>query len=107
MPLSTKPFSNSRQHRSGTDGNVLYSYLSGTTPVTNQIVAGIDEFFSTKSGATYSPITDGLGSVLALTNSSGATAETVRLLRHMRFSLAFTVRRRLRIRTLLHGLHYR
>jgi RHS repeat-associated protein len=46
--------------------------LSGTTPVTNQIVGGIDEFFSTKSGASYSPITDGLGSVLALTNSSGA-----------------------------------
>jgi RHS repeat-associated protein len=46
--------------------------LSGTTPVTNQIVGGIDEFFGTKSGATYNPITDGLGSVLALTNSSGA-----------------------------------
>jgi RHS repeat-associated protein len=46
--------------------------LSGTTPVTNQIVGGMDEFFSTKSGASYSPITDGLGSVLALTNSSGA-----------------------------------
>ena len=47
--------------------------LSGTTPVTNQILGGIDEFFSTKeSSTTYTPITDALGTVLALTNSSGA-----------------------------------
>jgi RHS repeat-associated protein len=46
--------------------------LSGTTVVTNQILGGIDEFFSTKeSGTAYSPIVDALGSVLALTNSSG------------------------------------
>jgi RHS repeat-associated protein len=54
------------------EGRNVAQELSGTTPVTNQIVGGIDEFFSTKSGASYSPITDGLGSVLALTNSSGA-----------------------------------
>lgn len=47
--------------------------LSGTTPVANRVVGGIDEFFSrTDSNGTYSPITDMLGSVLALTNSSGS-----------------------------------
>ncbi len=46
--------------------------LSGTTPVANRILGGIDEFFSrTDSGGASSPITDALGSVLALTNSSG------------------------------------
>ena len=46
--------------------------LSGTTPVANRILGGIDEFFNrTDSNGGYSPITDALGSVLALTNSSG------------------------------------
>jgi RHS repeat-associated protein len=46
--------------------------LSGGTPVVNRILGGIDEFFSrTDSTGNYSPITDGLGSVLALTNPSG------------------------------------
>jgi RHS repeat-associated protein len=46
--------------------------LSGTTPVANRILGGMDEFFTrTDSTGTYSPITDVLGSVLALTNSSG------------------------------------
>jgi RHS repeat-associated protein len=60
--------------------NVLYEgwnigqELSGTTPVVNNILGGIDEFFSTKEPTTaYSPITDALGSVLAMTNSSGVT----------------------------------
>ena len=43
--------------------------LSGTTPVANRILGGIDEFFNrTDSTGAYSPITDALGSILALTN---------------------------------------
>ncbi len=46
--------------------------LSGTTPVANRILGGVDESFSrTDSTGGYSPITDVLGTVLALTNSSG------------------------------------
>jgi RHS repeat-associated protein len=46
--------------------------LSGTTPLANRILGGVDEFFSrTDSTGTYSPITDALGSTLALANSSG------------------------------------
>jgi RHS repeat-associated protein len=46
--------------------------LSGTTPTANRILGGIDEFFSrADSTGAYSPITDALGSVLALTNSAG------------------------------------
>ena len=46
--------------------------LSGTTPVANRILGGIDEFFSrTDSTRASGPITDALGSVLALANSSG------------------------------------
>jgi RHS repeat-associated protein len=46
--------------------------LSGTTPVANRILGGIDEFFSrADSSGGYSPITDALGTVLALTTSSG------------------------------------
>jgi RHS repeat-associated protein len=46
--------------------------LSGTTPVANRILGGIDEFFSrTDSSGISTPLTDALGSVLALTNSSG------------------------------------
>jgi RHS repeat-associated protein len=45
--------------------------LSGSTPVANRVLGGIDEFFSrTESSGPISPITDALGSVLALTNSS-------------------------------------
>ncbi len=41
-------------------------------PVANRILDGIDEFFNrTDSTGAYSPITDALGSILALTNSSG------------------------------------
>jgi RHS repeat-associated protein len=47
--------------------------LSGTTVVANRILGGIDEFFSrTDTTGAYSPITDALGSVLALTNSAGS-----------------------------------
>jgi RHS repeat-associated protein len=46
--------------------------LSGTTPLANRILGGIDEFFiRTDATGAYSPITDALGSVLALTNTSG------------------------------------
>jgi len=46
--------------------------LSGTTPTANRILGGIDEFFSrADSTGQFSPLTDALGSTLALTNSSG------------------------------------
>jgi RHS repeat-associated protein len=46
--------------------------LSGTTPTANRSLGGIDEFFTrTDTTGAYSPITDALGSSLALTNSSG------------------------------------
>jgi len=46
--------------------------LSGSTPIANRILGGIDEFFSRMdTRGAYSPITDALGTVLALTNSSG------------------------------------
>jgi RHS repeat-associated protein len=46
--------------------------ISAGTPVANRILGGTDEFFNrTDSTGTYSPISDALGSVLALTNSSG------------------------------------
>jgi RHS repeat-associated protein len=46
--------------------------LSGTTVLANRILGGVDEFFNrTDSTGAYSPITDALGSVLALANSSG------------------------------------
>jgi RHS repeat-associated protein len=46
--------------------------LSGTAPVANRILGGIDEFFNrTDSTGAYSPITDAMGSVLAVANSSG------------------------------------
>src|SRR5271156_4534951 len=46
--------------------------ISAGTPVANRILGGTDECFSrTDSTGAYSPITDALGSVLALTNSSG------------------------------------
>jgi RHS repeat-associated protein len=54
------------------DGPNAIQELSGTTPTANRITAGIDEFMSrTDSTGTYAPLTDALGSVLALANSSG------------------------------------
>jgi RHS repeat-associated protein len=54
------------------DGFDVAQELSGTTPVANRIVGGTDEFFSrSDSTGNYTPITDALGSVLALANSSG------------------------------------
>jgi RHS repeat-associated protein len=48
--------------------------LSGTTVLANRILGGIDESFNrTDSTGAHSPITDALGSVVALTNSSGNT----------------------------------
>jgi RHS repeat-associated protein len=49
--------------------------LSGTTVLANRILGGVDEFFNrADSTGAYSPITDALGSVLALANSSGNIA---------------------------------
>jgi RHS repeat-associated protein len=46
--------------------------LSGGSSLATRVLGDIDEFFSRMdSTGTYSPITDALGSVLALTNSSG------------------------------------
>ena len=67
-----------RRSLNAAGNNLLYEgwsagqELSGTTPVANRILGGIDEFFNrTDSTGTYSPITNALGSVLALANSSG------------------------------------
>jgi hypothetical protein len=49
--------------------------LSGTTPVANRIVGGVDEFFArSDSGGSHSPLTDALGITLALVDSSGNLA---------------------------------
>jgi len=54
------------------DGSDVAQELSGSTPVANRIVGSTDEFFNrSDSSGSYSPITDALGSVLALANSSG------------------------------------
>jgi RHS repeat-associated protein len=54
------------------DGGDVAQELTGTTVAANRVVGGIDEFFSrTDSTGSYIPITDALGSVLALANSSG------------------------------------
>ena len=67
-----------RRTLNASGNNLLYEgwnagqELSGTTPVANRILGGIDEFFSrTDSTGAYSPIMDALGSSLELTNSSG------------------------------------
>jgi RHS repeat-associated protein len=76
-PTSFQYDSFGRRILNAAGNNLLYEgwnvgqELSGTTPVANQILGGLDEFFSTKESVSYSPITDALGSVLALTNSSG------------------------------------
>jgi RHS repeat-associated protein len=57
------------------EGSNAAQELSGTTPVANRILGGIDEFFNrTDSTGASSPITDAQGSVLAVTNSSGNVA---------------------------------
>jgi RHS repeat-associated protein len=54
------------------DGSDVAQELSSGTPVANRIVGSTDEFFNrSDSTGSYSPITDALGSVLALANSSG------------------------------------
>jgi RHS repeat-associated protein len=54
------------------EGPDVSQELSGGTPMANRVLGGIDQFFDRSDATgTYSPITDALGSVLALTNSSG------------------------------------
>jgi RHS repeat-associated protein len=54
------------------DGFDVVQELSGTTPTANKVIGATDEFFSrTDSTGAYTPITDALGSVLSLANSSG------------------------------------
>jgi RHS repeat-associated protein len=54
------------------EGLDVWQELSGTTPVANRVLGGIDEFFSrTDSTGSLSPITDAQGSVVGLANSSG------------------------------------
>ena len=53
-------------------GGDVVQELSGSTPTANRIMGGVDEFFNrTDSSGSYEPITDGLGNVLALSDSSG------------------------------------
>ncbi|MGB7602730.1 MAG: RHS repeat-associated core domain-containing protein [Candidatus Sulfotelmatobacter sp.] len=53
-------------------GSDVVQELASGTANENRILGGIDEFFNHQdSTGSYSPITDALGSVLALTNSSG------------------------------------
>jgi len=55
------------------DGVNVVQELSGTTPTANIITGGIDEVFLRTDGAgAWSPLTDALGSTLALTDSTGA-----------------------------------
>src|SRR5882762_46232 len=54
------------------DGGDVTQELSSTTPVANRVVAGTDQFANrTDSTGTVTPITDRLGSVLALADASG------------------------------------
>ena len=54
------------------EGSNVAQELSGATPVANRVLGRIDESFSrTDSVATLTPITDALGSELALANSAG------------------------------------
>ncbi len=47
--------------------------LSGTTSIANRITGGLDQFFSrTDSSGSTTPLTDALGSTIALVNSSGS-----------------------------------
>ena len=57
------------------DGADSVQELSGTTVLSNRITGGVDEFFNrTESGAGngYTPLTDALGSTIAMVNSSGS-----------------------------------
>jgi len=57
------------------DGGDVTQELSGTTPVANRVVTGTDQFANrTESSGTVAPITDGLGSILALADASGNLA---------------------------------
>jgi RHS repeat-associated protein len=57
------------------DGFNITQELSGTTPVANRIVGGLDEFFTrADSGGSSSPVSDALGSILALVDSAGHLA---------------------------------
>jgi RHS repeat-associated protein len=74
--FSYDPLGRRTVNASGT--NLLYEgwnvaqELAGTTPVANRIAGSIDEFYSrADSTGTYSPVIDTLGSILALTNSTG------------------------------------
>ena len=55
------------------DGANRVQDLSGGVVVANQLTGGIDEFFSrSDSTGTYSPLADALGSIIALTDSTGS-----------------------------------
>jgi RHS repeat-associated protein len=57
------------------DGVDSVQELSGTTPTANRLTGGVDEFFSrADSTGAYYPLTDALGSTIALTNGSGAVS---------------------------------
>lgn len=70
-------FGRRTQNATGTgflyDGADSVQELSGTTPTSNRITGGIDEFFSrTQSGTSYTPLADGLGSTIALLDPTGS-----------------------------------
>jgi RHS repeat-associated protein len=55
------------------DGAMVVQELSGTTPLASMLTGGIDQTFSRDDGDTpKSLLTDGLGSIIALTDSGGA-----------------------------------
>jgi RHS repeat-associated protein len=55
------------------DGENFVQELNGATVTANLVTGGIDELFARKEGATASyPLTDALGSVIGLTDASGA-----------------------------------
>jgi len=56
------------------DGSNSVQELSGTAILSNRISGGVDEFFNrteSGSGNGYTPLTDALGSTIAMVNSSG------------------------------------
>ncbi len=55
------------------DGDNVVQEISGTTPVPNVLTGGIDQIFNrTDTDGSKSFLTDGLGSIIALTDSGGA-----------------------------------
>ncbi len=57
------------------DGSNSVQELSGTTVLSNRIAGGMDEFFNrteSGSGNGYTPLTDALGSTIAMVNSAGS-----------------------------------